>query len=75
MTIKTVGELKKALEQFDDDMLLDLYACCYDRYNYTCIQRNSWKIGDNEPLEICVSFENKRLRIENERTDDMELSY
>ena len=74
MTIKTVGELKKALEQFDDNMLLDLYACCYDRNNYVCIQRNSWKIGDNEPLEICVSACYGRVRIENDRTDSMELS-
>lgn len=75
MTVKTVGELKRALEQFDDNMLLDLYACCYDRYNYTCIKRDSWKIGKDESLEICVSIDNGRLRIENERTDDMELTY
>ena len=31
--VKTVGELKKELEKFDDNMLLDLYACCYDRNN------------------------------------------
>lgn len=71
---KTVGELKKELEQFDDDMLLDLYVCCYDRNNYTCIKRDRWKIGDDEPLEICVSLDNGRLRIENDRTSDMELS-
>lgn len=71
---KTVGELKKELEQFDDDMLLDLYACCYDRNNYICIKRDRWTIGDNEPLEICISIDNGRLRIENDRTNDMELS-
>ena len=71
---KTVGEFKKELEQFDDDMLLDLYACCYDRNNYVCIKRNRWNIGDDEPMEICVSLDNGRLRIENDRTCDMELS-
>ncbi len=70
---KTVGELKKELEQFDDDILLDLYACCYDRNNYTSIKRDRWRIGDNEPLEICVFLDNGRLKIENNRTDDMEL--
>lgn len=72
--VKTIGELKKALEQFNDDMLLDLYACCYDRNNYTCIKRDRWKIGDNEPLEICVYEDSGRLRIENNSTSDMELS-
>jgi hypothetical protein len=72
--ITTVGELKKALENFDDNMLLDLYACCYDRNNYTCIKRDRWNISDNEPLEICVSEDNGRLRIENNSTSDMELS-
>ena len=71
---KTVGELKKELEQFDDDMLLDLYACCYDRNNYVCIKRNRWNIGDDEPMEICVYLDNGRLRIENDRTRNMELS-
>lgn len=73
--VKTVGEFKKALEQFDDNMLLDLYACCYDRNNYTCIQRDVWKVGNNEPLEVCVYVNNGRLRIENNNTGDMELDY
>ena len=71
---KTVGELKKELEKFDDNMLLDLYACCYDRNNYICIKRDSWRIGDDEPLEICISVEYGRLKIENDSTDGMELS-
>ena len=71
---KTVGELKKELEQFDDDRLLDLDAWCDDRNNYVCIKRNRWNIGDDEPMEICVSLDNGRLRIENDRTRDMELS-
>lgn len=70
---KTVGELKKELEQFDDNMLLDLYACCYDRNNYVCITRDSWKVIENEPLEICVTSHEGRLRIENNSTEDMEL--
>lgn len=72
--VKTVGELKKALEQFDDNMLLDLYAYCYDRNNYTSIKRDRWEISDNEPLEICVYEDNGRLRIENNSASDMELS-
>lgn len=72
--VKTVGELKKALEQFDDNMLLDLYACCYDRNNYICIKRDRWEIGDNAPLEIDVFIDNGRLKIENSKTHDMELS-
>ena len=72
--ITTVGELKKELEQFDDNMLLDLYACCYDRNNYICIQRDKYTMDDNEPLEICVCKVDGRLRIENSRTEDMELS-
>lgn len=71
---KTVGELKKELEKFDDNMLLDLYACCYDRNNYICIKRDNWRIGDNEPLEVCLYNDNGRLRIENENSSDMELS-
>ena len=71
---KTVGELKKELEQFDDDMLLDLYACCYDRNNYICIKRDRWKIDDKTSLEIDVFINNGRLRIENSNTHDMELS-
>ena len=71
---KTVGELKKELEQFDDNTLLDLYVCCYDRHNYTCIQRNRWKISDDDPIEVCVSLDNGRVRIENDNASDMELS-
>lgn len=71
---KTVGELKRELEQFDDSMLLDLYACCYDRKNYICIKRDSWKISNDQPLEVCLYNDNGRLRIENNDSSDMELS-
>lgn len=71
---KTVGELKRELEQFDDNMLLDLYACCYDRNNYICIKRDRWRIGDDEPLEVYLFNDNGRLRIENNDSHDMELS-
>lgn len=74
MTVKTVGELKKALENFDDNTPLDLYACCYDRDNYTCIQRDKYKLEQNA-MEIEISLYNGFLRIENEKSDDMELSY
>lgn len=73
--IKTVGELKKAIETLNDNMLLDLYVCCYDRDNYTCIQRDRWEVADTEPLGICVSIDKGRLRIENDDSRDMELSY
>lgn len=66
----TVGELKKALEGLNDDMQLDLYACCYDRNNYVCIRRENY----NEPLRIYMYIDDGKLKFENERTEDMELS-
>lgn len=73
--VTTVGELKKELEKFDDNLLLDLYAYCYDRNNYICIRRDNYEIGDNEPLEIYLyKTDNGRLRIENENSRDMELA-
>lgn len=74
MTVKTVGELKKTLENFDDNTPLDLYACCYDRDNYTCIQRNKYQL-EQKAMEIEISLYNGFLRIKNEKSDDMELSY
>ena len=71
---KTVGELKKELENFDDNMLLDLYVCCYDRNNYICIKRNNWRISDDQPLEVVLYNDNGRMRIENNDSSDMELS-
>ena len=73
MIICTVGELKKALENFDDNMPLDLYACCYDRHNYVCIKRDRYTLG-REPMEIIVSINDGFVRIENARTEEMELS-
>ena len=70
----TVGELKKALENLDDNMQLDLYACCYDRNNYICIRKDRWSMSDNEPLELYVYIDNGKLRIENSNTKDMELA-
>ena len=74
MTVKTVGELKKALENFDDNTPLDLYACCYDRDNYTCIQRDKYKL-EQKSMEIEINLCDGFLRIENENSEDMELSY
>lgn len=73
MIVCTVGELKKALENFDDNMPLDLYACCYDRNNYICIKRDRYKL-EQEPMKIAISIDNGFLRIENENTEEMELS-
>lgn len=74
MIASTVGELKKALENFDNNTPLDLYACCYDRNNYTCIQRDRYKL-EQKPMEIDISICNGFVRIENANSDDMELSY
>ena len=73
MTIKTVGELKKALNNFDDNMSLDLYACCYDRHNYVCIKRDRYTLGQ-KPMEIIVCIDGDFVRIENANIQDMELS-
>ena len=70
----TVGELKKALEGLNSDMQLDLYACCYDRNNYVCIRRDRYSVNYNEPLRIYMYIDNGKLKFENERTEDMELS-
>lgn len=70
----TVGELKKTLEELNDDIQLDLYVCCYDRSNYVCIRKNEYGINSNEPLKIYMSIDNGKLRFENERIEDMILS-
>lgn len=74
MIAKTVGELKKALENFDDNMPLDLYACCYDRNNYTCLKRDEYRL-EGKPITICISLDNGFVKIENENSEEMELSY
>ena len=74
MIAKTVGELKKALENFDDNMPLDLYTCCYDRNNYICLKRDEYKLEEN-PMTIGISLNNGFVRIENENSDEMELGY
>ena len=73
MAICTVGELKKALENFDDNMPLDLYACCYDRYNYVCIKRDRYELG-REPMKIVVSIDDGFVKIQNAIPEEMELS-
>lgn len=75
MIVRTVGELRKALENFDDNTPLDLYASCYDRNNYTCIKRDNYRLEGNEPMEISVSLDGSFLKIENDNTGDMELGY
>ena len=75
MAIYIVGELKEALKEFDDNMPLDLYACCYDRNNYICIKRDNDKLEDKEPLGLCVTLDNGFVKIENEYAREMELGY
>lgn len=70
--VYTVGELKKALEGLNDDIQLDLYACCYDRNNYVCIRRDNYY--NNEPLKIYMYIDNGKLKFENAEIKDMELS-
>lgn len=74
MVATTVGELKKALEELNDDMQLDLYAYCYDKNNYVCIRKDEYGINGDEPLKIYISIDNGKLRFENEKAEDMELS-
>ena len=71
---KTVGELKKELEKFDDNMQLDFYAYCYDRNNYVCIQRD-WdlRVMEKKPADISVYQNGDFVRIENSNSDDMEI--
>ena len=74
MAISTVGELKKALENFNDDMPLDLYMDCYDRENYMCMKRDRYLLGE-KPMKINVYSDAGFLRITNECTKDVELGY
>ena len=74
--VKTVGELKAALADVDDSMLLDLAAFTYDRNNWVQISRDIYK-HDKEGISLLVETEEDGdftvLRISNENTEDMEL--
>ena len=74
--VKTVGELKAALEGVDDSMPLDLAAFTYDRNNWVQISRDIYK-HDKEGISLTVETEEDdgftRLRISNENTEDMVL--
>lgn len=74
--VKTVGELKAALDGVDDSMPLDLAAFTYDRNNWVQISRDIYK-HDKEGISLTVETEEydgfTRLRISNENTEDMEL--
>jgi hypothetical protein len=76
--VKTVGELKKILENIDDDTLLDLSATGYDEHNRLVkVATDSWNIADDEALPILVSLDrNKgRLSIDNENPKMMYCTY
>ena len=74
--VKTVGELKAALEGVDDSMPLDLAAFTYDRNNWVQISKDIYK-HDKEGISLLVETEEDEdftiLRISNENTEDMEL--
>lgn len=74
--VRTVGELKAALDGVDDSMPLDLAAFTYDRNNLVQISRDIYR-HDKEGISLCVEFEDDNgfhyLRISNENTEDMEL--
>jgi len=74
--VKTVGELKAALEGVNDSMPLDLAAFTYDRNNWVQISRDIYE-HDKEGISLMVETKEDEdftvLQISNENTKDMEL--
>ena len=71
MTVKTVGELKRALESMNDDMPLEFVACYRDRgrNNYVVVDRLEVPYGEGIALYV---YDNAGYcRIENLNSTDL----
>lgn len=75
MVVKTVGELKKALKEFPDDMKLRLLLSWYDRnnYNYATSDRSQSSIG--EGIAVDIYKEDECCTLANEDTYDIGVFY
>lgn len=73
MSVKTVKELKEALNKFPDDMEIRLLVSWYDRnnYNYVASDRSMSSIGKG--IEVDVYEEYNCCTLSNEDTYDIDM--
>lgn len=74
MIVRTVGELKSALEFLTNDMPLSFMAEFMDRgrLNYLTIDR--YEVPYGEGIKLCVYKDGNYCRIENFEATDLTLS-
>lgn len=69
--IVTVRDLIEKLQQFPQEMMLDIDASWYDRHNYNHAHRDIWK-HNNRGIELCVMESDPGIVcISNMETDDV----
>ena len=71
--VKTVGELKAALNEFPDEMEIRLLLSWYDRHNYDyATSDRSWS-SNGKGIEVGVYEEYGCCTISNENTEDIDV--
>ena len=73
MAVKTVGELKEALNKFPDNMELRLLLSWYDRSNYNYTTTDNYRIPRGKGIQVSVYENNGCCLLENELTTDIDV--
>lgn len=72
-TVKTVGDLKKALANFSDDTEIRLVVAWYDRHNYNYVAPSKYDFHNGQGIEVCVEADDGCCVLSNENTEDIEM--
>ena len=73
MAVKTVGELKEALNKFSDNMELRLLLSWYDRSNYNYATADNYWIPRGKGIQVSVYENDGCCLLENELPADIDV--